>query len=181
MPPEDSDQAQWFAENLQPHEAMLRGWLRSRFPSECDIDDILQESYLRVLNARERGALESPKAYLFATARNLAVDYVRNMKVFQAESLVENDALSVLDESDGVMESVARNQELEILTEAIQSLPERCRRIFTLRKVYNMSQKDIAEKMGLSVCTVSAQLVIGVRKCKRFVESRCGKRGRGKR
>jgi len=180
MPPEYTDQERWFSENLQPHEAMLRGWLESRFPPECDIDDVLQESYLRVLRAKERGAVQSPKAFLFATARNLAVDRVRRVNFLRAESLVENDVLSVLDEHEAVSETISRNQELEILTEAIQALPERCRRIFTLRKVYGMSQNDIARKMEISVCTVSAQLTIGVRKCTEFMESRC-ERGRSTR
>lgn len=176
MPPEFTDQERWFSDNLEPHEAMLRAWLESRFPSECDIDDILQESYLRVLNAKEREELKSPKAFLFATARNLAVDRVRRLNFFRAEPLVDNDALSILDEHEDVSETISRNQELEILTEAIQALPDRCRRIFTLRKVYAMSQNDIAKKMGVSVHTVSAQLTIGLRKCTDFMESRCDRK-----
>ena len=180
MPPEFSEQERWFSENLQPHEAMLRAWLQSRFPSECDIDDILQESYLRVLKAKERDEVHSPKAFLFATARNLAVDRVRRLNIFRAEALVENDVLSVLDESESISETISRNQELEILTEAIQALPDRCRRIFTLRKVYGMSQNDIAGKMGVSVHTVSAQLTIGVRKCTDYMELRCDRRRRNR-
>jgi RNA polymerase sigma-70 factor (ECF subfamily) len=48
---------------------------------------------------------------------------------------------------------------------AIQSLPERCREVMTLRKVYGLPQKEIAARLGISECTVSAQLTIGVRKC----------------
>jgi DNA-directed RNA polymerase specialized sigma24 family protein len=72
MPPEDPEISRWFQRNVQPHEPMLRAWLRSRFSSENDIDDIVQESYVRLLRARDTGALNSPKAFLFAIARNLA-------------------------------------------------------------------------------------------------------------
>ncbi len=156
---------------------MLRGWLKSRFPADCDIDDVLQESYVRVLKAREREEMLSPKAFLFATARNLAVDMVRRKRFLNAETLVENDALAVLDERAGLRETISKNQELELLTKAIQSLPERCRRIFTLRKVYCLSQPEIAAKMGVSVHTVSAQLTIGVRKCRDYMEAHCDRRG----
>lgn len=44
------------------------------------------------------------------------------------------------------------------MTEAIQSLPDRCRQIFTLRSVYSMTQREIAEKLGISDRTVAAQL-----------------------
>lgn len=165
MPPENSEQSQWFRDYLQPHEPILRGWLQSRFSKGIDVDDIIQESFLKVLKAREINELKSPKAFLFATARNLALDVVRRSKIIQFDSLTENELSDVIDNSDSIQESIVRNQELELLTKAIQSLPAKCRRIFTLRKVYCMSQPDIAKKLGVSVNTVATQLKIGVKKC----------------
>ena len=97
---------------------------------------------------------------------------------WQKQCLAENEALSVLEEGDGIPETIARNQELEILTEAIQSLPDRCRQIFTLRKVYGLSQREIATRLGVSENTVSAQLTIGVRKCMDFMQ-RCRREREG--
>ncbi|MDB6092474.1 MAG: polymerase subunit sigma-24 [Verrucomicrobia bacterium] len=158
--------------HLLPHEPMLRAWLQSRFPTEMDFDDILQESYLRVLQARDRAEMASPKAFLFAIARNLAVDRLRHRKVTQVESFADTDVLAVLDDGEGIPETLARNQELEFLTAAIQALPDRCRQIFTLRKVYGMSQADIARKLRVSESTVSAQLTIGLHKCTDFMRRR---------
>lgn len=172
MPPPDSESARWLAQHLLPHEPMLRAWLQSRFPTGVDIDDIIQEAYLRVLRAQETAPMQSPKAFLFATARNLALDQVRRGQIVRFEPLVETDSWSVLDEGEGIPESIVHNQELETLTEAIQSLPDRCRQIFTLRKVYGMSQPDIAKKLGVSAHTVSAQLTIGLNKCTEFMQSR---------
>ena len=148
---------------------MLRGWLQNRFSNRIDVDDIVQESLLRVLKAKEVNDIKSPKAFFFATARNLALDVMRRSKVVQFDSLTENELSNVLDDAESVPESIARNQELEILTKAIQSLPSKCRRIFTLRKVYCMSQPEIAEKLGISVNTVATQLKIGVKKCSAFM------------
>ena len=159
----------WFAEHVQPHEAMLRAWLRNQFRSEDDIDDLVQETYLRLLRAREQAEVTSPKAFLFAVARNLALDRLRHREVLPTKSLVENEVLSVLEEGSGIPETVAHNQELELLTAAIQSLPDRCRQIFTLRKVYGISQSEIAQQLGLSENTVSAQLTLGVKKCMAFM------------
>lgn len=168
MPPE-SAQSRWFTEHVLPHEPMLRAWLHSRFPAGVEIDDVVQEAFLRVIRAHERGQLDSPKAFLFATARNLALDRIRHGQVARTTPLVENEGWDVLYDADDVTETVARNQELELLTEAIQSLPDRCRQVFTLRKVYGMSQADIAAKLGISEHTVSAQLTIGVQKCTQFM------------
>lgn len=148
---------------------MLRAWLQSRFRTETDFDDILQDAYVRVLRAHAEGRLQSPKAYLFAVARNLALDRLRHHHVARTESLVGNDDVDVLFDDADVVETVARNQELELLTHAIQQLPDRCRQVFTLRKVYGMSQGDIARKLGISEHTVSAQLTIGVHKCTEFM------------
>ncbi len=156
----------WFAEQVLPHEPMLRAWLRSRFPRGVELDDLVQEAFARVLRARANGAaMRSPKAFLFATARNLALDALRHRAVSGEDTLVPFESLDVLDGSDGIPETVDRHEKLERLTIAIQSLPERCREVMTLRKVYGLSQKDIAARLGISECTVSAQLTIGVRKC----------------
>jgi RNA polymerase sigma-70 factor (ECF subfamily) len=82
-----------------------------------------------------------------------------------------------LDDDDDIPETVARNQELALLTEAIQTLPERCRQIFTLRTVYGMTQRDIGAKLGISDRTVAAQLSIGVAKCTDYMLRR-SERGR---
>jgi RNA polymerase sigma-70 factor (ECF subfamily) len=168
MPPPDSELGQWFATHVQPHEAILRAWLHRRFESQVDLDDIVQETYVRVLRAREGGPLASPKAFLFATARNLALDRLRRHDVSRTDLLGEIDSLHVLDERDGIPETLARNQELALLTEAIQSLPTRCRQILTLRKLYGLSHREIAQKLGLSESTVSNQITIGIEKCTDF-------------
>ncbi|MBA3848505.1 MAG: sigma-70 family RNA polymerase sigma factor [Opitutus sp.] len=167
--PQDSPHSHWFAAHVLPHEPMLRAWLRSRFPSGLELDDVVQEAFLRVLRAHARGRLDSPKAFLFATARNLALDRIRHRHVAPSAPLVDAEGWDVLYDADDVAETVARNQELELLTEAIQSLPDRCRQVFTLRKVYGLSQSDIARRLGISEHTVSAQLTIGVQKCTQFM------------
>ncbi|MBI4625966.1 MAG: sigma-70 family RNA polymerase sigma factor [Verrucomicrobia bacterium] len=165
-------EARWFAEEVQPHEPMLRAWLQSRFPQLTDLDDIVQEAYARVLAARSRMDVRQPKAFFFATARNLALDHFRRRQIARVEPLGGIDELSVLDEGENVAETVARNQEIELMTQAIQSLPDRCRQVMTLRHVYGLSQKAVAAQLGISVRTVEAQVTIGIKRCTEFVRRR---------
>ncbi len=176
MPPENSEQCNWFAEELQPHEAELRAWLCNRFPSELDFDDIVQEAFVSAWKAHEKGVLKHPKAFLFGAARKLALRSLRTRKVRGYDTMVQIEDCEILDEKGGVQETVARNQDLQILTLAIQSLPDRCRQIFTLRKVYGMTQKEIAHKLDLSPRTVNAQITIGLHKCAKYVRNYCGER-----
>lgn len=169
MPPETTEEGRWFAEHLFPHEALLRAWLQSRFSSQVVVNDIIQEAYLRILRVRQTSPVNAPKAFLFATARNLALNAARGARVRGELAVEQLDADELLDDGLGVPETVARYEELEILTRAIQSLPDRCRQIFTLRKVYGMSQSDIARKLDISARTVNAQIAIGINKCAEYV------------
>jgi len=163
-----SEQAHWFAEKLQPHEPLLRAWLHRSFPSVGDPDDIVQEAYLRVLQARSNGEVRAPKAFLFATAGNLVRNHLRHRRYEAPGASEEISPSTVLDEGAAIPEALARAEEIELLTKAIQSLPERCRRVFTLRRIYRLSQKEVAGQLGIAEHTVEAQTTIALRKCIEF-------------
>lgn len=112
---------------------MLPAWLRSQLPGGFDVDDVVQEAVLRVLRARQQGGVRSPKALLFVVARNLALMQLRRRRVAGTESLEEIDPAGIMDEEADVPRQVARAQELDMLAQAIQTLPVRCRQILTPR------------------------------------------------
>ncbi len=171
MPPIDPDAARWFVTEVQPHRPALRAWLLARFPTLPDVDDIVQESLHRVVQAREVSAIRSSRALLFTTARNLALDVVRRQRVVSFEPITDDTDPAVLMDGDDVVARVSKQQELELLTKAIQSLPERVRQIFTLRTAYGLTQKQIAAKLGVSESTVEKQMAQGIRACAAFFAS----------
>src|SRR3954471_24912441 len=77
MPPPNTDQARWFANEVHAHDGQLRAYLRGTYPAVRDVDDVVQESYLRTWKARLAHPIASTKSFLFQVARNLAVDVVR--------------------------------------------------------------------------------------------------------
>lgn len=151
-----------------PYESMLRGWLRSHFSQEKDVDDIVQESFAKLLQVRDRGEIRSPKAFLFATARNLVISCLRKVSIRSEISLADFDTADVMDEADDVTTAVSKSEELDLLSQAIQSLPTRCRQVITLRKIYGLSQKEVARELGISENTVESQGAIGLRKLAEF-------------
>lgn len=168
MPPLDPETSRWFATELQPHTGMLRAWLLSQFPAASDVDDLVQEAILRVLDAHASTPLRSPKAYLYVVARNLALMKARSQHARNTGSLEEIDAGSLLDDATDVPEAVARTQELEMLTQAIQQLPTRCRQVLTLRKIYGMSQQETAAELGIAEHTVEIHAAVGLKKINRY-------------
>lgn len=175
MPPEASAAERWHHEHLQPHVAMLRAWLCAHFADTQDVDDLVQEAVSRVLQAHAAGAVHSPKAFLFATARNLAVSQRRKTLRQGQFLLADLDELGVLDETAEVAAAVTRAEELELLSRAIQSLPPRCRQIITLRKIYGLSEQEIARELGISINTVETQATIGMKKLFAYFD-RCADR-----
>ena len=167
MTPNPSDR--WFADEVQVHQEALRAWLRSRFPAVEDPDDIVQEAITRVWRVHCRDKVQSPKSLLFTTAHNLALDQLRRRQIASFETITEIHDLSVHEDRPTPAESTAHNQELEILTQAIQSLPERCRQVLTLRKIYGLRQKQIAAQLGIAEHTVEAQVANGMRRCALFL------------
>ena len=86
---------------------------------------------------------------------------------------VETDDLRVLDdEGKGVVDSVCHQQELTLLTEAIRELPERCRQVFLLRKIQELPQKVIAQRLGISESTVETLVAKGSARCANYFHRR---------
>lgn len=159
--------SQWFATELAPHEAALRAYLHG-LVRPSDIDDLVQETYARILRARERGPVAQPRGLLFATARNAARDLFRRRAVADAVPIAEMAPSCVPDEAPGVAETVSRRQEADLLADAIASLPPRCREILVLRKFENLSHREIARKLGIAEHTVEAQLTKALHRCEEF-------------
>jgi RNA polymerase sigma factor (sigma-70 family) len=170
MPP--SDQARWFAEEVQPHETSLRSYLRNVFPSLPDVDDLVQESYARLIRAKAAGRVSYAKAFLFTTARNAALDFFRRRKIVSIDGVANLAGLSVVEDRPDAAEAVNKQQELELLGRAVRALPDRCRQVLTLRMLYSMSHKEIAAELRISEHTVKAQLAKGMRRCADYLAER---------
>lgn len=167
-----TENARWFSEEVQPHESSLRAYLRARFPSLPDVDDLVQESYARLIRAREGGRIGYVKAFLFTTARNAALDMFRRSKVVPYEPMTDTNAMSVIEDRPSAAETISKQEELELLAMAVRGLPDRCRRVVTLQMLYGLSHKAIAADLGISEHTVKAQLAKGMRRCCVFFASR---------
>jgi RNA polymerase sigma factor (sigma-70 family) len=169
LPLSDTENGQWFAEEVLPHEPALRRYLCSMVETR-DIDDVVQETYARLLRARLKGEMRSPRGLLFAIARNTARDLFRRSAVAKTTAVAEIEELNVLDDEPGVPEVVSRRQETELLTAAIRALPTRCREILILRKFENLSHKEIATRLGIAEHTVEAQLTKALHRCEEYFE-----------
>ena len=167
-----NDQSRWFAEEVLPHEQPLRSYLRQSLPTLSDVDDLVQDCFARMMRARNTGTVRSPRPLLFAIARNAVRDFIHRKCRAELIPITENEEFAVLEEGSDVVELVCRKQEIALLTEAIHALPERCREVLLLRKIKGLSQKEIAELLGIAVHTVEALAAKGTRRCADFLRAR---------
>jgi RNA polymerase sigma-70 factor (ECF subfamily) len=152
------------------HERDLRAFLSHCLPHRDDVSDVVQETYTRLLalSPERRGAVRSWRAFLFTTARNVAMDHLRWPASVSLDALPEIDGTDVVTsggEEQSPDEIVNLTQEQDLLARVIASLPEKCREVLTLRKIHGMSQKEIAQRLGIAEHTVEKHISYGVRLC----------------
>lgn len=156
-----------YAREILRLEKFLRAYLHRFAPQPADIEDLLQETYSHLfkLTPAQRAAITNVQGFAVRSARNVAMDWMRHRRVVSMESLDELTELPLIDDPERLVEIAHSHQQLVRLVKEIANLPERCRRVFTLRRVYGLSQKEIARQLGIAEGTVEQQLVKGMRHC----------------
>ena len=149
------------------YEGVLRACLHRYARNAADVDELLQDTYAHLLAAgsQPREEIRSIRAFALTVARNVALSWLRHRQVVPIELVADLEQLELLDERSQVDEIVNTHQELALLTAAVARLPTRCRQVFTLRKVYGLSQKEIAAELRISENTVEQHLAKGMRLC----------------
>lgn len=153
----------------------LKRFLSGFFSEREEIEDVAQETYLRAYVAEQMKAIEQPKAYLFRTARNIALTELTKKSRKITDYLEEAGVSTVPDNAAGADSEAEAEELLGMYCEAVAQLPEKCRQVFLLRKVHGLSHRDIAVRMALSVSSVEKYLHTGIVHCKTYLQRRDGR------
>lgn len=166
-PPEPG--AQWFANEVRAHDAVVKAYLRNSFPAIRDVEDVAQESYLRAWKAHATRPITSAKAMFFTVARRLALNLLRRERRSPVIAAAEHEQAAAVDAAPDAALAASTAEEIELLIEAVDSLPARCREIFVLRRLQSVPQKEIAARLGLSEQTVQVQAARGLCRCQEYI------------
>jgi RNA polymerase sigma-70 factor (ECF subfamily) len=153
----------WFETEVLRHEASLTRYLRRAWNNESDIADLRQEVYVRVYESAARKLPDCAWGFLLTTARNLIWDRVRRERVVSIELTQDFDSPSVLVEGISPEQRVNARQELGRLASAIDQLSANCRAVVWLRRVDGLSQREVAQKLGMQEGTVASHLARGLK------------------
>ena len=143
----------------------------SRFARRgADVEDYVQEAFLRSYDAAERSRIDNPKGYLFTAAKNIAVRDSTNLASKLTDYIEDYGGPALSSSESSVFDVIADREEIYCLGRAIEELPPQCRKVIKLRLIHQMSQKDIADELGISVSTVEKHVAKGLRRCEAYLQ-----------
>lgn len=160
---------EWFDELIESTRIGLTRYVGSLAACPDDAQEILQEAYLKVFCALRRSGPDghNPTGLLFTAARNIAISRIRHEQVVDRSKAAVAIAEELRSNAATTEHKASRRMQHRALMLAVNSLPPKCRSVFVLRMIHGMSQRAIAEELGIAISTVEKHLANGLRLCKR--------------
>jgi RNA polymerase sigma-70 factor (ECF subfamily) len=137
-----------------------------------EVEDIVQETYVRVCQIKNKDTIREPRSFLFRTAQNLALDHLKRAETRLTSGTDDIDEYAPAAgeaRDDETYAQVTSNEEFGMFCDAVRHLPKQCRRAFVLKKVYGFTLREISEEMGIGLPTVESHIVAGTKKCVRYL------------
>jgi RNA polymerase sigma-70 factor, ECF subfamily len=136
-------------------------------------EDIVQEQFIYLWENWQRlSTISSIKAYLFKAVKNKSLNYLK--KQFSKKGIIRlHESVEIPQDrmQPSAIELLETKELEELLEKALNSLPLRCRTIFNMKRFAEMSNKEVAESLNISVKTVEAQMTIAIKKLSAYVSS----------
>jgi len=144
--------------------------LLSKIVSIDAIDDIVQETFVRSFEADLKQEIKYPRSYMYKTAKNLALNHVSKWDNKYNDS-IEDFPLSPVELTSRSFEDDYESKERFLFfCKATEQLEGSVRKCFILKKVYGLSQKEIAQYLSLSESTVEKHVAKGLLKSIQYME-----------
>lgn len=168
--PDEQEQtrAESVADLFRAHNQALVRFLVLRLQSVQEAREVAQEAYVRLLQLDKPALGNFMRAYLFRIASNIAVDRLRRRN--SESRMARRELFDELDYHEEPERRTAAAQELEIIQDCLDELPENCRRAFLLHRLDGLSVADIAEQLNVSGRMVRHHLQRALTYCQLRIE-----------
>jgi RNA polymerase sigma factor (sigma-70 family) len=142
----------WVADKILPHERRMQRWLAACGVSRQDVNDLMQDLYERLCEARLED-VGNPPAFAFQTLRNILTDRSRRAKVVQIDSMANLERIPD-DDHEGPEHRAAVSQGFAMVLRVAKRMPRKQQDVFLMHFVYGCSVQEIAHCKGVSARTV---------------------------
>ena len=147
----------------QSHHAWLRGWLKARVGCRENAADLAQDTFIRVLTARETPTLIEPRAFLTTVAKRVLYNFYRRQDLERAylETLAQMpEQVAPSEEERAII-----LQTLMELDQLLDGLPVQVKRAFLLAQLDGLTYAQIGAELGISIATVKRHLHKAALRC----------------
>jgi len=142
----------------------------ARFVRPGEVEDIVQETYLKTFQADQKKDIKYPKSFMFNIAKNLALDYLKKAENRLNEPYDEHDFEAYIESvTDETYERIEFEERFTLFCKSVRNLPQQCRKAYVLKKVYGLTQKEIAKYMNISEKTVEKHLAQGLLRSNQYL------------
>jgi RNA polymerase sigma factor (sigma-70 family) len=159
----------WFNREILAHDARLLLYLLRVWRKKDEVYDLRRKTYARVYEAALATRPLSARSLLFTTAQHVMADRLRRERVVSIAAVADIDAINLSVDETSAEQRVSARQELKLLVLALDRLPPRCRKVMWLRRVEGLSQREVAERLRVSVKTVEQRISRGSRLLAQYV------------
>ncbi|MBY6241556.1 RNA polymerase sigma factor [Methylosinus sp. Sm6] len=127
--------------------------------------DLLQETFVRMLQRKQTGAIVDEDAYLRTTAINLARDFARYNSTIAKHVAPGDISADIVETALDPAQTCEAKESVRALYAAMKSLPPRCREVFILRRFHDLSPDEISQRLGISRNMVLKHLRLALERC----------------
>lgn len=156
---------------FQAAESALKQYLMRFFVRPQDIEDVVQETFLRAFESEKNQAITSPRSFLFKVAKNIALSELSRKSNHLMIYMGDLAELEVIDSRPSLDEALEIQARLASLSRMADALPPQCRRVLIMRKVFGFSHKEIARRLNISTRTVEKHLTKALQRCQQSGEA----------
>ena len=151
---------------IQQHRDELISYLIQRNHSPELAADILQDAYIRLVNANPSSEIKNPRAFLYKIVSHLAIDYHRSLNRQQARQADESELNNVSDSSPTLEHQLYTQEQLACLKQAVSELPPKCRQVFIMHKFRHYPYSKISQELNISESTILKHMVKAMKHCR---------------
>jgi RNA polymerase sigma-70 factor (ECF subfamily) len=148
----DDARASQVAQLFKQHHRNLVHFIRARMGgAAADANEVAQESYVRLLQLENIGAVSFLRAYLYRIAANLVVDrnIARRRRPELSTESVREEVEQIADPFE-VERTVLAADEYQQLLDCLRELPPKCRQAFELHRLRELPIEQVARDMDVS-------------------------------
>jgi len=156
------EKGRWLARNVLPHEPVIRARLARLQLYGLEIDDIIQETYARIVSLSSLDLIRHPRQYAIQVATAIVIDHMRHTRVISITASGSLEQLDVSSPEAGPEKQFEFREEIAQVAHFLATLPPITRETLILRRVEGLSQQETARRLGISVKTVEKHMARGV-------------------